>query len=131
MRKRRPRCARRDTAPVVQEVRTKLQIISYVLGRSNRASRCLDGSLTLESIAPFAIAKTLDELKEELKTLDPFKTEGYTLRTGYPSDARSKGKQRWQRTLWTDFFQNQGFHREGSDPLGDDHDTLIFRYEPR
>jgi hypothetical protein len=75
-----------------------------------------------------AVEKTLSEFKDELKTLKP---NGYTLRTRYPSDARSKGKQRWQRTLWTDLFQNQGFHREGSDPHGDDQDTLIYRYEPR
>jgi hypothetical protein len=74
-----------------------------------------------------AIEKTLNKFKEELKTRKP---KGYTLRTRYPSDERSRGKQRWQRTLWTEFFQSQGFHREGSDPLGDDQDTLILRYEP-
>ena len=73
-----------------------------------------------------AISKTLDEFKEELKRCS-FKTHGYTLRTRYPSDDRSRGKQRWQRTLWTDFFQNQGFHRDDSDTLGNDPDTLIYR----
>ena len=55
---------------------------------------------------------TLEEVKEELETL---KRGGYTLRTRYPSDYRNKSKQRWQRTLWTDFFQNQGFHRDDTD----------------
>jgi len=75
-----------------------------------------------------AVKKTLNEFKEDLKSLLP---NGYTLRTRYPSDERSRGKQRWQKTLWTEFFQNQGFYREGSDKLGDDQDTLIYRYEPR
>ena len=73
------------------------------------------------------IGKTLDVFKEELKEL---KTNGYTLRTRYPADDRSRGKHRWQRTLWTDFFQNQGFHRDASDPRGNDPDTLIYRYDP-
>ncbi len=75
-----------------------------------------------------AVKKTLHEIKDDLKVL---KDNGYTLRTRYPSDDRSKGKQRWQRMLWTDFFRNQGFHRDGSDILGNDPDTLICRYEPR
>jgi hypothetical protein len=75
-----------------------------------------------------AIKRTLNEFKYELATHHP---NGYILRTRYPSDDRNKGKQRWQRTLWTDFFQNQGFHRDGSDTFGNDQDTLIYRYEPR
>ena len=62
------------------------------------------------------------------KSLHP---NGYTLRTRYPSDERSRGKQRWQRTLWTDFFQNQGFHRDDTDTSVNAPDTLIYRYDPR
>ena len=72
-----------------------------------------------------AIEKTLTEFKKELKALHP---KGYTLRARYPSNDRSKGKQRWQKTLWTDFFQNQGFHRDDSDALGNDQDALIYRW---
>ncbi len=78
-----------------------------------------------------AVKKTLNAFKKTLETLDSFRSNGYTLRTRYPSDARSRGKQRWQKALWADFFQNQGFHRHDSDPLGNDQDTLIYRYEPR
>ena len=78
-----------------------------------------------------AVKKTLNAFKKELETLESFKSNGYTLRTRYPSDARSRGKQRWQKSLWVDFFQNQGFHRDDSDPLGNDEDIFIYRYEPR
>ena len=72
--------------------------------------------------------RRINEFKNELETLHP---DGYTLRTRYPSDGRSKGKQRWQKSLWTDFFQNQGFHHDDSDTIGDDQDTLIYQWEPR
>jgi hypothetical protein len=74
-----------------------------------------------------AIEQTLNEFKDELKRLY---TKGYTLRTRYPRDDRSRGKQRWQRMLWTNFFQNQGFHRDDSDVFDNDQDTLIYRWEP-
>jgi hypothetical protein len=74
--------------------------------------------------------KAIDDFKKDLKDLRAVKHQGYTLRTRYPTDERSKGKQRWQRMLWTDFFRNQGFHRDGSDGAGNDSSTLIYRYEP-
>jgi hypothetical protein len=75
-----------------------------------------------------AIEKTIRDFKEELEALTP---EGYALRARYPSDDRSRGKQRWQRTLWTDFFRNQGFQREDTDAAVNPPDTLIYRWEPR
>ena len=72
-----------------------------------------------------AVKTTLEEVKKELKTLKP---GGYTLRTRYPSDHRNESKKRWQRTLWTDFFQNQGFHRDDSDTDVNAPDTLIYRW---
>ena len=69
-----------------------------------------------------AIEKTIRDFKKELE--GPNANEGYTLRTRYPSDDRSRGKQRWRRALWTDFFQNQGFHRDDSDTAVNAPDTL-------
>lgn len=68
--------------------------------------------------------------RRKLKALESFKKNGYTLRTRYPSDERNRSKQRWQRTLWADFFQNQGFHRYDSEALGNDSNILIYRYDP-
>jgi hypothetical protein len=75
-----------------------------------------------------AIEKTIRDFKEELKALKP---EGYALRTRYPSDDRNRGKQRWRRTVWTDFFRNQGFCRDDSDNAINSPDILIYRSEPR
>jgi hypothetical protein len=73
------------------------------------------------------IAKGLDQIKTQLRT---GYDRGYTLRTRYPSDRSSRIKQHWQSTLWSDFFQNQGFQLEESDPLGDEMVTLVYRYRP-
>jgi hypothetical protein len=75
-----------------------------------------------------AIAETLKDFEKELKILHP---SGYTLRTRYPSNDSSSGKQPWQRARWYDFFQNQGFHRDASDTLDINNNILIYRYEPR
>jgi hypothetical protein len=75
-----------------------------------------------------AIEKTIHDFKEELEALKP---EGYVLRTRYPSDDRNRGKQRWRRTVWTDFFRNQGFCRDDSDNAINSPDILIYRSEPR
>jgi hypothetical protein len=74
------------------------------------------------------IKVTIDSFKKQLETLHP---AGYTLRTRYPNDHRSKGKPGWQSTLWTDFFQNQGFHFDDAGTPDDDWVTLIYRYSPR
>jgi hypothetical protein len=77
-----------------------------------------------------AIENTLIEFKKILEGLERFESRGYTLRARYPRDDRSKGEQRWQRTLWSDFLQNQGFHRDDSDTLGSEQDTLIYQWKP-
>ncbi len=74
------------------------------------------------------IKGTIDSFKKQLETLRP---TGYTLRTRYPGDHRGKGNQEWQSTLWTDFFQNQGFHYDESGTHDGDWDTLIYQYSPR
>ena len=78
-----------------------------------------------------AVKKTIHAFKKELEALESSKTKGYTLRTRYPGDERSRRTQRWQRTLWTNFFQNQGFHRDDTDTAVNAPETLIYRYEPR
>ncbi len=74
-----------------------------------------------------SIAKELELLKDELKANSP---GGYVLRTRYPSDGQSKVKKRWQSNLWSDFFQDRGFHRQESHTSGQDLDTFIYRDEP-
>ena len=75
-----------------------------------------------------SIKDAIDALKANLeKNLAP---RGYTLRSRYPNPQRNRSKQRWQGTLWIDFYQNQGFHRDGNaDPDGD-MDSLIYQYDP-
>ncbi len=72
------------------------------------------------------IAKELDSLKEALKA----NSQGYTLRARYPSDDRIKIQQRWQSNLWSDFFQDRGFHRQEPVSSRDDMVTFVYRYEP-
>jgi hypothetical protein len=72
------------------------------------------------------IGKELDWLKEKLK----FNSDGFVLRARYPSDDRSKGKQRWQSNLWADFFQDRGFHRQEPETAGDDMVTFVYTYQP-
>ena len=122
---------RRDSARRATNLRTELLWRDPRLGVARR--RCRPRRLVARRYRTLglgeAIKKTLKELKEELKTAS--KPAGYTLRTRYPSDGRSRGKQRWQKTLWSDFFQNQGFHHDDFDSSVNDPDTLLYRWAPR
>jgi len=75
-----------------------------------------------------AIARTVHDFKEDLKEL---MADGYTLRSRYPSDDRSRGKQQWLRALRANFSQNQGFHRDDTDTAINPPDILIYRSKPR
>ena len=75
-----------------------------------------------------SVKGAIKKLKDQIEAIYP---EGYILRARYPRDNRSKGKQGWQGTLWTDFFQNQGFHHEESARLDEEWDSLIYRFTAR